>query len=1238
MNRNLIWKFVLILGIVVVCAAEVYPPGKKLKRGIDLAGGSSVTLQIDTTGLSEWQARTVSQDMIRVLRQRIDPSNKRNLIWRPQGNDRIEIQMPLPTEETRALQEAWQAKRKVLLRNNVDMRRVRHALVHRAGLTVEQYQAERTEVFTQLAGEGEEAAKRLELLEGLGKAHDALGEAEKERDAAVVLKNEAKDALSEMMDDAVLELVDDLALIWDKMEPETRDERVAALAGDDEQKKARVLAYIEARQALRDKRKPLTDEGGLQEEMDQEWKDVRELNIEIERLEAILESRQRSKELTALRGQYPKMAGAIDEAIEAYDAYAKVAGRLDDVEDLKRLLRGAGVLEFRILPIIGSDALTDSDIQRYQERLAQYGPNPKKSGDERYAWREIKSPRDFESGGAVRAKFAGREYVLASNQADEVLLHEKGPDVWKLQNARVGTDNYGAWAVFFGFNEIGAGEFWELTKTNLQEPLAILLDDQVISAPNIQSAIRASGQITGNFSGQEVQDLVDKLNAGSLPARLSDQPVSETTIGPTLGNDNLIAGLEAGKWGLIVVAVFMFVYYLKAGVLANIALFLNLVIILGVMAVTRATFTMPGIAGLILTIGMAVDANVLIFERIREEQNRGSSLAMAIRNGYGRALRTIMDANVTTFITALILYMLASEEVKGFAIILMIGIVSSMFTALFVTRAVFDLLVSRRILTKNLTMLRLIRKPDVNWMGARTLFWAISIVLVVGGWLVFTQASDKYSIEFTGGTSIHILLNDEGKDMDRADVEAATSEQGKAMGSSAIEAARVQRVGPEENREFEIVTTATNLVKISLTVPAEKGLTAAQIAETVAKAADALGDSRMEETGVEAGATTGEFVLETGQANTNKVRRVLDKALEELEVGKEATYSVESQDIVNEAVRTALAGKLDVQEDLQPREVVATPITYELVSEKPYLTDYLGGVHLSCRFGGGQTEEMARLVKRFESARLTSEFEQYGDNQYELFPPGDKRTGDDTALVGVESAVVSPDVAYGDESAEQWDGFVKNETERFTAALSRKTSLPQVTQIDASVGQKSMTSAQVAIVISLLAIVAYIWMRFGNVRFGVAAVVALIHDVSIAMGMVAASAWLAQTAVGKALLISDFKIDLPMIAAFLTVIGYSLNDTIVLFDRVRENRGKLAVLSPQIINTSINQTLSRTILTSVTTLLVLVVMYIWGGPGLRGFNYVMIIGVLVGTYSSIGIATPLLFGARVGAKKPTDNT
>jgi len=227
-------------------------------------------------------------------------------------------------------------------------------------------------------------------------------------------------------------------------------------------------------------------------------------------------------------------------------------------------------------------------------------------------------------------------------------------------------------------------------------------------------------------------------------------------------------------------------------------------------------------------------------------------------------------------------------------------------------------------------------------------------------------------------------------------------------------------------------------------------------------------------------------------------------------------------------------------------------------------------------------------------------------------------------------AVISDEVVYRGEADDAWNAFEANEKDRMKAILAWSTSLPQVTQIDPSVGRESMNDAMVAIVLSLMAIIIYVWIRFGNVRFGVAAVVALLHDVSIALGFVAASAWLSDTKIGQMLLISDFKIDLPMIAALLTLVGFSVNDTIVIFDRIRENRGKMATLSAGLINNSINQTLSRTILTSGTVFLVLLVMYIWGGPGLRGFNYVMLVGTVCGTYSTLGIATPILIKAKAG--------
>jgi SecD/SecF fusion protein len=884
------------------------------------------------------------------------------------------------------------------------------------------------------------------------------------------------------------------------------------------------------------------------------------------------------------------------------------------------------------------------------------------------------------------------------------------------------------WAVDFSMNELGAKQFFELTKTNEKRPLTILLDDEAISAPNIQTPIYKRGQITGNFSLQEVQDLVDKLNAGSLPARLGDQPISENTVGPTLGKDNLQAGLRAGVYGLILVAAFMLVYYWFAGGLADVALFLNLLLITGIMALMRATFTMPGIAGLILTIGMAVDANVLVNERIREEQQRGSSLRMAIKNGYGRALRTIMDANITTFITGLILYLVASEEVKGFALILMIGIVSSMFTALFVTRAIFDLCTESRMLKNNLRMLQLFKHPHVNWMGKRVMFYAFSGIMVIGGWTMFLSrdehANSKYSIEFTGGTSVHVLLDaqraqtlltpeEQARGMVlREKVEAMVQDQGRKAENPALAAARVQRIGREvddDRLEFEIVTTETNRIAVKLA--GDPQIKVETIQTQIRDAARTMGDDRLEASQVTAGEQTGAWVLETPQTNRNQVRQALlimqrelsplkvanissdddiaqalleprlgaqvtrerleeaiEKAMSEVHVarldqptvtaGDAGAFTVqakgetaslrrivdetlanlapvqvidmETQELVTKAIRDALEGCLDELESLEPRQIQAEPITQTLITQKPYLASCRGGLLLQARF---QNEQIAlkRLQERFQQARLSSTFQEYGDHEREVFAPGNATQNPEALLEGVELAVVADNVVYGASGDQEWSQFVNAETQRLDKALTWETSLPRVTQIDASVGDRAKNDALVAIVFSLLAIILYIWLRFGNVRFGLAAVAALVHDVSIAMGMVAASAWLATTTVGQALGIADFKIDLTMIAGILTVIGYSLNDTIVVFDRIRENRGKLAVLSADVINHSINQTLSRTVLTSLTTVMVLVVMYIWGGAGLRGFNYVLIIGVLVGTYSSIAIASPLLVGARTEA-------
>ena len=1317
MSKNLIWKFAVIFGLIALFSWEVWPPERKLKPGIDLAGGTSLLYQIDTTGLTDREKRTIATDMIRILQQRIDPGSKRNLVWRPHGSDRIEIQMPLAKKDSQQKRRLYRDKLSELERFNINTRLVRQGLVQPTGMADDEYKKLRSSVFERQAQGSDE---RMELLELLGEANDNLISSEKQLVETLKKENELRDGLEK----AKLEIDQTEGLVrqWNSLSDPCQTAAIVSVAGEDAKKQSVLRSYVKAKLELAKRRenRQKADEG-----LGAAWANLGTDNIETSWLEDVLGSNDRDKQIEQLKQKHPSRITAIDELVAAYELWEKVAGRLDDPEDLKRLLRGAGVLEFRILPLSQSGELSEADTQRYHDLIAKYGPNPKKSGDKNYAWRKVKDPEGFERNDAILDKFAGNTYVLASNTPNETLLHERGEDAWRLVNARPDSDQLGNFAVAFSMNEIGAGRFFELTRENLERPMAILLDDEIISAPTIRAAIRRHGQITGRFSQQEVLDLVDKLNAGSLPARLGDQPISVNAVSSTIGHDNLVAGLKAGMYGLIAVAVFMLVYYWVAGALANIALFMNLLLIIGIMAFSRATFTMPGIAALILTIGMAVDANVLIFERIREEQLRGGSIRMAIKNGYGRAFRTILDANVTTFITALILWLRASEEVKGFALTLMIGIVCSMFTALFVTRTIFDFMIDKRWLKNKLKMLHIISIPKIHWMGARPFFWAISLVFVIGGWTIFLGRDElknsKYSIEFTGGTSIHVVLNDAGADMDRAAVEKAVGDIGLAMGNPQIAAARVQRIGPQERREFEITTTETNRLEVAISVIGRDDLTADNIQSAVRTAAQAAGDGRTTKAIVKQTNEKNKFILETEQANRNKVYQVLNRAtaqlsgvsygkITETETGgvsvtiKSTSNAIDAEaisnaisrsaevlgystfdnptikagegngefilntnesaepkqtrqvldraiidlskldygqavtrELVNNAVRDALEGKLDVLSNLEPKNVISKPITRELISEKPYLNEFLGGLYLSCQFGEGNIETFERINQRFDQLRFKSEFEeQYGHNPFELFAAGGLAS-DETPISTVEMAVVSADVVYDGTESQQWNEFVGLQTERFTEGLRWQTSLPRITQIDASVGQKSMNAAMVAIVFSLLAIIIYIWVRFGTFRFGLAAVMAIFHDISIAVGVVAASAWLSTTSIGEVLLISDFKIDLPMIAAFLTVIGYSLNDTIVVFDRIRENRGKLATLSPDIINHSINQTLSRTILTSTTTLMVLIIMYVLGGEGLRGFNYVLIVGVLVGTYSSIGIATPLLYGAKASPIKKATN-
>lgn len=320
-----------------------------------------------------------------------------------------------------------------------------------------------------------------------------------------------------------------------------------------------------------------------------------------------------------------------------------------------------------------------------------------------------------------------------------------------VKSAQVTRGNLGELEIDFQLTSDGAKKFGEVTRSNIGHQMAIILDGELQTAPTIQSAIETgSGRITGNYSMQEAQGIANVLQ-NPLKAPLSI--VYSSDVDPTLGKDSIRSGIQASLYSVIFVSGFMLIYYLFAGLAANVALFTNIIILLGVMCSIGTTFTLPGIAGVVLTIGMAVDANVLIYERIREESGKGKSLRGAIEAGYARAFGTIFDSHVTTLISSIILIFMGTGEVKGFGVTLTIGVSASLFTALVVTRLIFNFLVDRNII-KSLPMMHLIRSAKVNFMGAaKPLFLVTWIFVIVSLGYGVTRGEKLFGVDFLGGDS-----------------------------------------------------------------------------------------------------------------------------------------------------------------------------------------------------------------------------------------------------------------------------------------------------------------------------------------------------------------------------------------------------------------------------------------------------------------------------------------------------
>lgn len=569
----------------------------------------------------------------------------------------------------------------------------------------------------------------------------------------------------------------------------------------------------------------------------------------------------------------------------------------------------------------------------------------------------------------------------------ELLLEDKAVLTGEhLTNASIGFDQYGQSIVQLQFDKEGGKIFDSITFENIGRQLAIVLDGQVHSAPVIRDRIpNGQAQISGNFSAEEAADLSLVLRAGALPAPVVI--IEERTVGPSLGHDSISKGVKAGLLGALLIFIFMPLYYLLSGFVANLALIIYGVVVVGALASFGASLTLPGIAGFILSIGMAVDANVLIFERIREEKEAGKTPRSAISAGYHKAFSAILDANVTTLLTTLILFIFGTGPIKGFAVTLSIGIVASMFSALLVTRVIFDF-ISKRNPNMSLNMFKVIGSTHIHFLKGRFFAYGFSVLTIVIGIASFMmRGQENFGVEFTGGTMAQVKF--------------------------------VNSVGIAELR------TALEDAKIPGLVLQSFG-----------------------------SASENQFVIKTAEKSTQAIETVSNS------IGGAAGYEI-----------------------------------------------------------------------------------------------------------------------------------------------------TKVDQIGPSVSNQLRQKAFLAIAWACAGILLYLGWRF-EWKFALAAVVALLHDTIFTFGVFA---------------LSGREINLPIVAGILTIMGYSVNDTIINFDRIRDNLKAMRKRPfKEIVEESINQTLSRTILTSVTTLLAAAALFIFGGAAIADFAFILLVGFTVGIYSTIFVASAMI--------------
>lgn len=1144
-------NFRILFIVLVLLAGAIYatlPPEKKLRLGKDLRGGASLVYAIQVAP-GENPDEIIPQT-IEILKERVDPDGVLEVSMMQQGRDRIEISMPLPSERVKALRRTFEAELVKLGRAQVTENRV--------DLAVRRPVAEREGALTELSAG---SSTRLANLRTAASTYDTL-----------------KAAMQTVRDAGASPPVQLLAAAADAEKAYSNARSAvmrSALAAED----IRAAAFASRRS------RRMADENRVMVDLPS----------------------PRDQAVVRLKAQHPdaESVAEIDRLVGLFDTYAAERTGFDDPADLKKILKGAGVLTFRIT----TDPGQHPEEARLRAELREVGAKNVRASDARWfqindveTWVDSKAELEFVlfSDDNAREFFRTREYIVESRNGQFYML------AWDTRNTRLtpadgawrveasgGVDQLGRPAINFTMSTAGASLLGALTRDHVGDKMAILLDDQVYTAPNLNGEISSRGQITGKFSQEDIKYVVRVLSGGSLQAKLVPEPISESTFGPEMGADNLRMGLEAGILSAITVTVFMVLYYFGFGFVAVIAIVANSILILGAMSLAKASFTMPGIAGVILTFGMAVDSNVLIYERMREEFRRGADMKTAVRLGFDKALSAIVDSNITNLIVCLALYSFGTPEIRGFAITMGIGVVSTLIAALVISRLIFNLLVAAgwrwaepsRFLTilnpasfmasmlpMSIPAVQRFLTPNIDWMRLRYIFFFISaFYIALGLGLVLVRGSKMLDNEFLGGTQVTLSLRldpvtGERITMHRSEVQDRIT----AIANAAAEGDELRLL-----RDAEILPID----------PRSDGVTSDTFSiKTIAQNAGAV-----------LGAVRNSFAdkldlkppLEFTASEATSLREIPAFAIEKRELG---------DNIDRPAFRNPVSPFLG-----------GVAVLIENISPPPTIAD---------------------LNERFNTVRNSADFSDTLSREREVVVLEGSEQAVKTAvlLVRAEGASVF-------ENEARWERDLKmREWALVREALTRETTPASVHNFTSSVARTFAENAIKAALLSFAGIGIYIWIRFKTPRYSLAAVVALVHDVLTVVGLIALCEILydfeATSSFARSIGLLPFKIDLNMVAALLTIAGYSLNDTVVVMDRIRENRGKLPYATRSVINNSINQTFSRTIVTGGTTVASCVILYLVGGEGMRAFAFALLAGLIVGTYSSVAVAAPIVWSRK----------